>query len=136
MNIHAHSSKVIVACAFGLLIAFFLPWFQIFGVGVSGYNLGQLGSEGNYAWIVPIAAAVTILLSLTGVNNRIAGAITGLIPLVAILYVLVRLGTGVGVEAIQGFLQVTWQVLAIGGWLTILLSIIMLFTAFTPAVAN
>lgn len=49
--------------AFGLLAAFFMPWFQLFGVGISGYNLSKLGAYGNYAWAIPILTGATILVS-------------------------------------------------------------------------
>lgn len=49
--------------AFGLLAAFLMPWFQLFGVGISGYNLSKLGAYGNYAWAIPILTGATILVS-------------------------------------------------------------------------
>ena len=74
MNMNPKSSKVVLVFAFGLLASFFMPWVQFFGVGMSGYNLGRLGSYGNYAWIIPILVGVTILLTYSGVNNRNIGA--------------------------------------------------------------
>jgi hypothetical protein len=71
-----------VSLSFVMLIAFFLPWFQMAGFGVSGYNFGQLGSYGNLAWILPLSAFVTILVSFAGNENvgRAAAAFTGMVP--------------------------------------------------------
>ena len=100
------SSKPVLVCAFGLLAAFFMPWVQLFGAGMSGYNLGSLGSYGNYAWVIPILAGGTILLSFTGVNNRGLGALTGIVPLGALVYALIRVSNEGGSSAIGGRVQV------------------------------
>lgn len=122
-------SKSVLVCALGLLAAFFMPWVQLFGVGMSGYNLGQLGSYGNYAWVIPILAGATILCSFTGVNNRVIGAIAGIVPLGAILYGLIRLGGEGGHDATNGVLKIAGQVLSVGAWLTIIFSIVIIIEA-------
>ncbi len=125
-------SNPVLVCALGLLAAFFLPWVQIFGVGLSGYNFGQVGSYGNYAWVVPILAAATILRSFTGGNNRGIGAIAGIVPLGAILYGLISLGGEGGPDAAKGIVNIAEQVLSIGGWLTIIFAFGIIIAAFAP----
>jgi hypothetical protein len=85
------SSKPILVCAFGILAAFFMPWLQFLGAGMSGYNLGQLGSYGNFVWVIPILAGATILASFSGGNNRAIGVITGVVPLAALVYLLLSM---------------------------------------------
>jgi len=129
MNMNPKSIPVLV-CAFGLLAAFFMPWVQSFGVGISGYNLGQLGSYGNYAWVIPLLAGVTILLSFTpGVNNRGIGVVAGIVPLGAILYGLIRLSAEGGRDATTGVLKIAGQVLSIGAWLTVIFSTAIIIAA-------
>jgi len=135
MNMNPKSSKPVLVCAFGLLAAFFMPWVQFFGVGMSGYNLGQLGSYGNYAWVIPILAGATILLSFTGASNRGIGAVSGIVPLGAILYGLARIAGKGGGRATQGVMEVAGHVLSIGAWLTIIFSVGIIIAALvkTPA---
>jgi len=138
VNLNVHSSTPVVVCAVGLVAAFFLPWIRIFGVGISGYNLGQLDSYGNYAWIIPIVAGITIVLSFIEVDNRAVGAVAGIIPLGAILYALVRVGLDGGIEAMKVALQLAWQAFSIGAWLTIVFGIAIIVAALvqTPAGAR
>lgn len=127
------SSVPVVVCAVGLLVAFFMPWVQLFGFGMSGYNLGQLGSYGNYAWIIPILAGAVVLLSFLGINNRGIGALAGLVPLGAIAYGLMRLGLE-SADATQGVLDAAGHVLSIGAWLTIMFSIAIVIAALVRPV--
>jgi len=130
MNLNPKSSKPVLVCAFGLLAAFFMPWVQLLGASMSGYNLGQLGSYGNYAWVIPILAGATILLSFSGMNNRAIGAVSGIIPLAAVFYFLVRIAGEGGGRATQGVIEVAGHILSIGAWLTIIFSIAIIIAAF------
>lgn len=116
MNMNPKSSKPVLICAFGLLAAFFMPWVQLFGVGISGYNLGRLGSYWNYAWVIPILAGATILFTFSGYNNREIDAIAGIVSLGVILY---------GMEVVV----IEVHVLSIGAWLTIIFSIAIIIAA-------
>ena len=133
MNLNTNPSTPVAVCAVGLLAAFFMPWVQIFGVGVSGYNLGQLGSYGTYAWIIPIVAGTALCLSFVDLDNRAIGAIAGIIPLGAILYALVRVGLEGGIEAMKVALELAWQAFSIGAWLTIIFSIAIIVAAVVYA---
>jgi hypothetical protein len=116
-------SKPILILACCILGAFFMPWVQLFGFAASGYNLGQLGSYGNYAWIIPILSGATIITSLSGSNNRGIGALTGIVPLGAIVYGLIRLAGEGGGDALNGITKMAGQVLSIGAYVTIICSI-------------
>lgn len=127
------SSKPVLVCAFGLLAAFFMPWVQLFGVGIKGYNLGQLGSYGNYAWAIPILAGGVILLSFSEVNNRGVGIIAGIVPLGAIFYCLLRLAGEGGGRVAMSVLDFAGHVLSIGAWLTIIFSVAIIVAALVQA---
>ena len=103
---------------------------------MSGYNLGRLGSYGNYAWVIPILAGLTILVGFVGVSNRWIGAITGIVPIGGILYAMLRLDLKHGGSAAKEIGNVAGNVLSVGAWLTIILSIAIIFAALvkrTPA---
>jgi len=107
-----------------------MPWVQLFGVGVSGYNLANLGSYGNYAWIIPILAGATVLATFSGIDNRRIGAVTGIVPLAAVAYVWTLLSNNGNSDAAQGVLvDVAQHTIAIGVYLTIIFSVAIIIAA-------
>ena len=135
MNTSTPPSQSVLVWAGGVLVSFFLPWFQLFGHGISGYQIGSLGSYGNYAWIIPILAVGTILLTFARQNNRIVGAFTGLVPIGVLIYAIGRVAAEGGGRATEQVLQVAEQVFSIGAYLTILCSLALLVSASRPAPA-
>ncbi len=117
-------SRAILVFSCIMLAAFFMPWFQLFGAGISGYNLGRLGSYGNLAWLVPVLAGVTIVTSLCNVDNRVPGIFTGLVPLVAVGYGVVRL-----TSAADDALELLGHVTSIGVYVTLICSVALLVAA-------
>lgn len=79
-------SHLVTILAVGIVVAFFMPWFQLFGAGISGFEITNLGSYTNYLWVIPGLAGYTVLLGASGTNNRVMGAITGIVPLATIAY--------------------------------------------------
>lgn len=59
------ASKLGVAASVGLIVSFFLPWFPAVPVSISAYNLSQLGSYGNWAWLIPTVGTVCIVGNMT-----------------------------------------------------------------------
>jgi len=129
MNGNQECSKPVFQCAIALLAAFFMPWFQLFGLGLSGYDLGQLDSYGNLAWIIPCLAALVIFLSMQELPNRAAGALLGLIPLSGMSYALLIIAGEGGNRATRNVFEVLPHVLSIGGWLTIAFSVAIILAA-------
>jgi hypothetical protein len=129
-------SMPILVLSVGILAAFFMPWFQLLGEGLSGYQLGKLGSYGNYAWIVPVLAAMTIVVSLCGVSNRLSGVITGLFPIFGLIYAISRISSEIGPRGSDQFFEVAQHIVSIGVYLTLAFSVGLLICAFLPASAN
>lgn len=125
-------SQPILYFACGMVAAFFMPWVQLFGGGLSGYQLGRLGSYGNWLWVIPILATTTISFSLSGRNNRIVGVICGIVPILAVLYLLVRLTSQAGQRGSQDFFEIATHVLAIGAYLTLIFSGCLICAALAP----
>lgn len=138
------SSKPVLICAFGILAAFFMPWLQFLGVGASGYQLGQLGSYGNLAWAIPILAGATILVGFSGGNNRGIGAIAGILPLAAFIYMLVSMtantGSGINVllfgergsASLGDALGAVGQFCSIGVYLTLIFGVAIIIASAVP----
>jgi len=129
MKINPKSSKIVLACALGMLAAFFAPWLEYSDVGMSGYNLGLLGPFGYYLWVVPALAGATVLLSLLGVSNRGIGAVCGIVPLASIVYIMFMLVNEGQDRTTSGLLQLASRVLELGAWLTIGLSVAIIIAA-------
>lgn len=129
INLHPESSSLVFFSAIALFISFFLPWASIFGMSISGYEIGKLGSEGNYAWIIPILSGATIFVSLSGSKNRTLGLICGIIPLLAILYLFIEIGQHAGFRGVGEVLKNFFKIFSIGVWLTIISSVAMIYGA-------
>lgn len=129
MRLHARASKEVLFCALALLVGFFLPWFQLLGFGVSGYQLASLGSYGNYAWAVPILGLLVILQGFSADNRRL-GAIAGMVPLGAIFYGLMRIENKAGDAALQSVFELAKQFFSIGAYVTIVSSLGLILAAF------
>jgi hypothetical protein len=115
-----------------LLVAFLMPWVEINHVGSSGLELAKLGSYGNYAWLIPIFATLTIVVSVSKTDNRVIGGLTGGIPLVALLYLYFRIRGEAGPEATIELLKNAPHVLGIGAYLAIVASLCLIFAAVIP----
>lgn len=109
------SNGVALLAAGAMLLGFFLPWAQLFGFGASGYDLGRLGSYGNFAWISPVGAALVLLLNLTQTRTRPLQVLVGLAPWLGLLYGLVKLGDQL------------FQVLSIGAYVTLVAAALLIF---------
>lgn len=115
----------------GLMAGFFMPWLQIFGVGVSGYQIGRFGSYGNYTWIIPVLAGVTILMSLARMPNRGIGALTGLVPIGALGYALARIAEQSRPRGTEQIFEIAQHVFSVGGYVTLACSVGLLLAAIT-----
>lgn len=107
------------ALALNLLIAgcFLLPWAEMGDSVVDAPHLSQLGSAGNSAWIVLIAAVVAIVVSATR-KNRFVGAIAGVIQFLTIIYICGHLPED--------------STMRIGAMLTMVLSVCSMLTSLVP----
>jgi Tfp pilus assembly protein PilE/uncharacterized membrane protein YecN with MAPEG domain len=97
--------------------SFFLPWVQLFGMSGSGYELSKFGSYGNLAWVIPIAAVVTLVTSLAGNDAKRPHIVTGLLPYAGLAYGLSQIG------------KELFHVLAIGVYLTLVAGVLMVLFA-------
>lgn len=125
-------SSLVLLCAGVMIIAFFMPWVQFFGLGASGYALSKFASEGKFAWLIPIVAGITVLVSINGKDNRPIGIVAGVLPLVAALFGVMRLMEETGTAASRQILEIGSNALGIGVWLTLAASIGIIVAASAP----
>ncbi len=125
---------VMLASCFVILLAFFMPWFSIFGIGASGYNISNLvGSDGYWLWSIPTCAGLTLLGSLGNSVKQLSimGIVTGSLPPCLALYMAAKMGGDRdlgGIVTIDLFETIS-NIASIGVWLTIISSIVALVTS-------
>lgn len=100
-----------------MLVGFFLPWAQLFGQGLSGFEIGKLGSYGNWAWTVPLGAGATLLLGYYRANQRPVAFIAGLLPLIGLVYALIKVGEDI------------FHIISIGAYITLIAGFVLLVYA-------
>jgi hypothetical protein len=109
------SYPVTVALTTVMLLAFFLPWGQLLGEGVSGYTCGQIGSYANLVWLIPILASAVLIVALSAQDVPALRVACGGVPWLYLFYGVVRVGSDL------------FHVLAIGAYLTLLCGFLLLF---------
>jgi predicted Zn finger-like uncharacterized protein len=135
-NLNKHILKVENICAICLFIFFFFSWVKIAGlISVSGYgipdgmkaiaHLGAAFSDQKRVdpsvhlyyllYLIPIFSIVTIVFSITGKDAKVPGFIAAVLPIVFFLVAVFKVGTEI------------FDVLAIGFYLTIITSLVMIF---------
>jgi small neutral amino acid transporter SnatA (MarC family) len=111
-------SVFIFLSAAALIGSFFLPWINIGGLlTASGYKYSladDTGMEARMFLAIPLTAAITLLMGCVSQKQlRGAARITGLLPIAALIYVLVRYGKDVT------------QLLGAGAWISICLGVVL-----------
>jgi hypothetical protein len=87
------NSQAISLCATGLLICFFLPWAQILGQSISGFDLQKLGGNQKALWLIPISCIITIVAGFAKQSQKSAALFAGVLPFFALAYWLYQLGS-------------------------------------------
>lgn len=103
-----------------IVIGFFLPWSQLLGFGVSGYNIGQLGSYGNWAWLILVSSIITVVLFSVDIGEhneglaKLSAYATGILPIAGMLY------------GLRIFGPKLFQLLSIGAYICIVAGMILI----------
>ena len=86
-------AHIVNLCAAGLGVSFFLPWVQIMGANISGFDLQKMGDQQLLLWAVPICCAITIFANVTKRSQEFAGQFTGVLPFLVGGYWYYKLGS-------------------------------------------
>lgn len=122
-------STPVLFCAGIMVLAFFMPWVQFFGLEASGYALSKFGDEGKVAWLIPILAGLVVLVSLNGKDNRALGIAAGVLPILAAVIGIVKLMEEMGPDNAMQLLDFASGAVGIGVWLTLVTSIAIIIAA-------
>lgn len=106
-NISASLSQIISLAALGLGVSFFLPWVQIWGATLSGFDLQKMHGGHLLLWLIPIFSALTIFAGITKRSQRNAAQLAGTLPFLVLIYWLYQMGSDL------------MHVIAIGGYLSL-----------------
>ncbi len=91
-NVNLGRTELISLCAMGMGVSFFLPWAQIFGANLSGFDLQKMGAEHRLLWLIPIGCTLTIYMGVKKISQKIIGQITGVLPFCVGFYWYQKLG--------------------------------------------
>jgi hypothetical protein len=80
-------------CAAGLGVCFFLPWAQIFGANLSGFDLQKMGGGQRLLWLIPIFCVITIFAGIAERGQQIAGQLAGALPFCVGIYWYTKFGS-------------------------------------------
>jgi len=80
-------------CAAVFGVSFFLPWAQIFGANLSGFDLQKLGDEQRLLWFIPIFCVITIVAGFAKASQHIAARLTGVLPFCVGAYWYYKIGS-------------------------------------------
>jgi hypothetical protein len=115
-----------------LLLAFFLPWAHQDGIRFAGFGLGKLGLFGSLAWGIPLLSVVTIVLCLLKRDSRILSVLTSIFSIFIIGYFVSRTGDRAAAEAGRGVLPQAIGTIMVGGYLTLVASVVLLLGPSIP----
>ena len=110
-------AQIVNLCAAGLGVSFFLPWANIFGANVSGFDLQKAGDEQRLLWAIPIFCLITIFAGVTKRSQQIAGQLSGALPFVVGVYWYMKLGKDM------------FQILTFGAYLSLAFGLVLLILA-------
>lgn len=99
--------------ATGICAAFFMPWITVMGLGVNGSTLGNIGRDGQLAWLVLMLAAASGIAHLTKPSKAL-NVIAGMAPFLLLFYCVDKSGSDL------------FQAMGIGAWLTLICGVALM----------
>ncbi|HLZ17302.1 MAG TPA: hypothetical protein VKQ08_09685 [Cyclobacteriaceae bacterium] len=113
-TVSLNRSHLVILCAGGLGVSFFLPWAQILGANISGFDLQKMNDQQRLLWAIPIFCAITIITGIAKSGQQVAGQLTGLLPFIVGVYWYLKLSNDM------------FQILAYGAYLSLAFGAAML----------
>jgi hypothetical protein len=92
-NANSICSHLIVFCAAGLAVSFFLPWVNFWLGNPSGFDLQKTGGEQRLLWLIPVFCIITIVAGVTKYNQKPIAIFTGALPFATGAYWYSQIGT-------------------------------------------
>jgi len=84
-------TQLINIAAIGLGVSFFLPWGNIFGATLSGFQLQKMGDMHRLLWAIPVFSLLTLIAGFTKQSQKLVGQLTGILPFLVGIYWYIKL---------------------------------------------
>jgi hypothetical protein len=110
-------AQIVNLCALGLGVCFFLPWGNILGDNISGFDLQKDGGGQLLLWSIPVFCLITIIAGMTKRSQQIAGQLSGVLPFCVGVFWYIKLG------------QDMFQILTFGAYLSLACGLALLILA-------
>ncbi len=85
-------TQLVNLCALGLGTSFFLPWANILGANISGFELQKAGDLQRLLWLIPIFCTITIFSGMTKRDQRNVAQLSGALPFIVGIYWYYKIG--------------------------------------------
>jgi hypothetical protein len=105
-----------------MVVSFFMPWLSLGMLGsATGFKVASMGGAGTLLFVIPLLAIVVLandVLSFLDVDkSKYLAYLTAVVPLIYIIYRLIKAGSGF------------FELASIGIYLTLIASILMILSA-------
>ena len=104
-----------------MVIAFFMPWVSLGILSATGFKVASMGGAGTLLFVIPLLAIVVLandMLNFLDVDkSKYLTYLTAVVPLIYIIYRLIKAGSGF------------FELASIGIYLTLIASVLMILGA-------
>ena len=104
-----------------MVVSFFMPWVSLGIVSATGFKVASMGGAGTLLFVIPLLAIVVLandVLNFLDVDkSKYLAYLTAVVPLIYIIYRLIKAGSGF------------FELASIGIYLTLIASVLMILGA-------
>jgi len=104
-----------------MVVSFFLPWVSLGILSATGFKVASMGGAGTLLFVIPLLAIVVLandVLNFLDVDkSKYLAYLTAVVPLIYIIYRLIKAGSGF------------FELASIGIYLTLIASVLMILGA-------
>jgi hypothetical protein len=79
----SRTSAILMLCAFGLVMSFFLPWVTLLGNSRSGFDVQKAAEGLQVHWLIPGLATLAVIAAFNGRGQRLPALLAGAMPFLA-----------------------------------------------------
>ena len=104
-----------------MVVSFFMPWVSLGILSATGFKVASMGGAGTLLFVIPLLAIVVLandVLNFLDVDkSKYLAYLTAVVPLIYIIYRLIKAGSGF------------FELASIGIYLTLIASVLMILGA-------
>lgn len=121
-NVNAPTSvsvSIVSVLAAVVVVSFWLPWFKLLGISASGAAFAQSSNGNKLVWLIPFMGLATIFIGFTRSSQRGWAQITGVLPILGVLYCIESDGA-----------ELIFQVLDVGAYIAVGAGILLILSPY------